>query len=619
MPVRRSSTSFVPTPFTISTAAGIPYPRSAVALAVLVAMMAGSAHAQEAAAPMPADTSTAAPAPPVSAEPVQEVVITGSQIRGVSAAGSKSVVLDRDALVATGYNNPIDVLKTVPLVQGLGYGDVPSTAQNGSANVQRGSTISLRGLSSSATLVLIDGRRIAPTGNVTTFTEANQLPVSFIERIDVVADGASAIYGSDAIAGVVNYITRKSYEGVEITPRFTHTHGYDQRGASIVAGHTIKDLGGFGKLSIVAAYDHDKRDAMLQGSTPFARQDLSRFGGLDNRIRTNLATSSAPGNIIVAGTGINPAFPSAGSFTYYGIPPGYGGTGLTGAQLLRNQPNLLDAGDYNDLIPENERNQASLNLNLQIDPKTRLYYQGYYNRSENTALGLAQPNATLTLPASSPYYIPGVPGIAAGAPQTVSFSFLKNVGRVILDRGHSLAEGYGNTVGFVRDFENKWRGEAIFSATGTKTCANCIPALNGNIYNPAAAGGAERRQLQSLRFDGGFAGRAGTLPGRGQRPQPRQDAAGFAALRRPAVFPAGRDGARRGRRRKPGYRAMARFDRHPDYLRYRRRLRQAPHQCRVRRAVGAAGRAAEQPAADAAFLAQPGRPLAEVLGRGPDL
>ncbi|WP_020656509.1 TonB-dependent receptor domain-containing protein [Massilia niastensis] len=485
MPMRRSSTSFVPTP-PIAATPGIPFPRSAVALAVLCALAAGPACAQAGAAD---------PAAPASVEPVAEVVITGSQIRGVSAAGSKSVVLDRETLLQTGYNNPIDVLKTVPQVQGLGYGDTQTTAQNGGANVQRGNTISLRGLSPSATLVLIDGRRIAPTGNVTTFTEANQLPVSFIERIDVVADGASAIYGSDAIAGVVNYITRKSYDGVEITPRYTHTQGYDQKGASIVAGHTVKRLGGMGKLSIVAAFDHDQRDALLQGASPFTRQDLSPLGGLDNRIRTNLASSGAPGNIIVAGPSQNPLFPSAGNFTYYGIPPGYGGTGLTGAGLLRNQPNLLDASDHTDLLPETKRNQASLNLNLQIDATTRLYYQAYYNRRENTILGLIQPTATLTLPASSPYYVPGVPGVAPGAPQTVSFSFLKDVGRGIIGSGHSVASGHGNTVGLQLDFDNKWRAEAIFTATGTRTCANCIPALNGNIFT---------QQLQAALNDGSY-------------------------------------------------------------------------------------------------------------------
>jgi iron complex outermembrane receptor protein len=468
----------------VATTSRIPCRRTAIALAVLYALaMPGTVSAQT------------APPPAAAAEPMAEVVITGSQIRGVSAAGSKSLILDRDTLLQSGYNNPIDVLKTIPLVQGLGYDDSPHTAQNGAANLQRGSTISLRGLSSSATLLLIDGRRIAPTGNVTTFTEANQLPVSFIERIDVVADGASAIYGSDAIAGVVNYITRKSFQGVEITPRFTHTHGYDQKGVSIVAGHTIASLGGLGKLSMVVAYDHDERGAMLQGSSPFLRQNLTPFGGLDNRIRTNLATSGAPGNIIVAGTAQNPALPSAGTFTYYGVPPGYGGTGLTGAQLLHNQPNLLDAADYTDFTPETRRDQTALNLNLQISRNTKAYYQGYYNRRESTVLGLIQPTATLTLPASSPYYIPGVPGVAPGAPETVSFSFLKDIGRGMIGGGHAITTGMGNTVGLQQDFANKWRAEAVFTRSNSTSCANCLPALNGNVFTA---------QLQGALNDGSF-------------------------------------------------------------------------------------------------------------------
>ena len=459
--------------------ASLPFRRTAIALAVLCAAPV-SAKAQ-------ADDG---------ANPMAEVVITGSQIRGVAAAGSQTVVLDRDALIQSGYNNPSDVLKSIPMVQGLGYDDSPHAAQNGAANIQRGTTISLRGLSSNATLVLIDGRRIAPTGNVTTFTEANQLPVSMIERIDVVADGASAIYGSDAVAGVVNYITRKSYEGVEITPRYTHTHGFDQKGASVLAGHSFGNLGGLGKLSVVVAIDHDERGAMIESSSPFLSQNLSPFGGLDNRIRTNLASSGAPGNIIVAGTGQNPALPSAGSFTYYGVPPGYSGTGLAGAGLLKNQPNLLDAAQYTDFLPDTRRDQASVNLNLQIDPATKAYYQGYYSHRESTALALIQPTASLTLPASSPYYIPGVPGVAAGAPETVSFSFLKDVGRGIPGAGgYVAAANAANTLGLQHDFANKWRAEAVYSWTSSHTCANCVPVLNGNIWTA---------QLQAALNDGSY-------------------------------------------------------------------------------------------------------------------
>ena len=424
---------------------------------------------------------------------VEEVVVTGTSIRGVSAVGSKAIVLGEEELKLTGYNNPIEVLRNLPQVQGLGYDEVPHIAQNGQANVQRGTTISLRGLSSSATLLLIDGRRIAVTGNVTSFTEANQLPVSFIQRVDVVADGASAIYGSDAVAGVVNYITRKSFEGIEATARYTTNSGYDQYGGSIVMGRNW-DLGSMGPGGVVFAFDHDHRSPMLQGHSRFLKQDLRPLGGPDNRIRTNQATSAAPGNIIVPGP-TNTTLPTAGAFTYYGVPPGYSGTGLNGSALLLNQPNLLDAADYTDHLPLTERNQASLNINQEIAEGFSVYYQGYVNRRKSKILGLIQ-SGIVTVPANSPFYIPNVPGLAAGAAETVSFSFLKDIGRGVIGLGGGvLTTSTGHTVGAKKDLWGDWRGETIFTSSFARTCANCIPALNGNVF---------AAQLQAAVNDGSY-------------------------------------------------------------------------------------------------------------------
>lgn len=272
-------------------------------------------------------------------QPAADIVVTGTSIRGISAVGSSTVALSRDQLQTSGRNSPVDVLRELPQVQGLGFDDSPRTAQNGNGNLQRGTTVNLRGLGSNATLLLIDGKRVAPTGNVFSFTEANQLPVSAIERIEVIADGASAIYGSDAVAGVVNYITRKRVEGVELSVRGTASNDYDQWGASVVAGHS------FAGANVVVAYDHDERGEMLNGDSPFLRQDLRRFGGPDNRIRTNTATASAPGNIVVPRATTNPLLPTAGRFDYYGIRPGASGVGLTAADLLLNQPNLDDSAN----------------------------------------------------------------------------------------------------------------------------------------------------------------------------------------------------------------------------------------------------------------------------------
>src|SRR6185312_13459590 len=90
------------------------------------------------------------------------------------------------------------------------------SAQNGQANATRGAGINLRGISTNATLLLYNGERFPPQGTQGQFTDPSVLPSIALSRIEVVADGASAVYGSDAIAGVVNFILRKNFDGFEV-------------------------------------------------------------------------------------------------------------------------------------------------------------------------------------------------------------------------------------------------------------------------------------------------------------------------------------------------------------------------------------------------------------------
>jgi iron complex outermembrane receptor protein len=406
---------------------------------------------------------------------VEEVIVTatGTSIRGVEAVGSETVLIGRDAIVASGLPTPIEVLRTLPQVQGLGFDNVPHTAQNGNGNLQRGTSISLRGLQSNATLVLIDGHRIAPTGNVFSFTEANQLPVSVIERIDVVADGASAIYGSDAVAGVVNFIPRKTFEGVEVSARYRHTKYFDQPGGAILAGHSWDKLFGLGGGHIVVAGDYDQQSPMLRGETPYLRQDLRPFGGNDGRITNNTATSLAPGNLIVAGPR-NTTLPSAGNFTYYGIPT----SGPVNASTLRlNQPNLFDTSDFVDFMPRTRRYQAFLYVDQELSDDVTVYYEGYYNRRKSE-LRSAALSGLRTIPASSPFYITGVPGVAPGAPETVSFSFINSIGNSV---AHIQDDSLANTVGLRYSLPKAWTAEVSFTNSFDRLCANCIDPLNNNI------------------------------------------------------------------------------------------------------------------------------------------
>lgn len=148
------------------------------------------------------------------AAPLQEIIVTGSRIRRIDAETSSPVqVVSRDDIEQTGRQSIAEVLRSV--VSADNQGSIPTAFSAGFAS--GASAVSLRGLGVNSTLVLLNGRRLASYGladdGVRTFVDLNSIPLAAVERVDVVKDGGSAIYGSDAIAGVVNIILRDTYEG----------------------------------------------------------------------------------------------------------------------------------------------------------------------------------------------------------------------------------------------------------------------------------------------------------------------------------------------------------------------------------------------------------------------
>src|SRR4029077_19039522 len=131
--------------------------------------------------------------------------------------------------------------------------------------------------------------------------------------------GASAVYGSDAVARGGNFIPRKNFESFEVSARYRSTKYFDEPGGAVLAGHRWSSLFGLGGGHVVAAVDYDQQSAMLRGESGYLRQDLRPFGGNDLRIANNVATSAPSGNIIVPGAR-NTTIPNAGTFTYYGVP-----------------------------------------------------------------------------------------------------------------------------------------------------------------------------------------------------------------------------------------------------------------------------------------------------------
>jgi len=145
------------------------------------------------------------------ADQVERIAVTGSRIKRVDTEGANPVqIISRQDMVNTGINNIGDLLQEIPSVAGAGTNQ---SINNGGSGAIR---VSLRGLSSSRTLVLLNGRRVVASGTgANSSVDLSTIPTSIIKRVEVLKDGASAIYGSDAIGGVVNIITRDDFEGLE--------------------------------------------------------------------------------------------------------------------------------------------------------------------------------------------------------------------------------------------------------------------------------------------------------------------------------------------------------------------------------------------------------------------
>jgi len=152
-----------------------------------------------------------------SAENVERISVTGSRIKRVNMEGANPIqIISREDLVVSGITNMGDILQEIPSVAGAATN---TAINNGGAGAVR---VSLRGLGSERTLVLLNGRRIVASGSgANSSVDLSTIPTAIVKRVEVLKDGASAIYGSDAIGGVVNIITRDDFEGFEFNA------GYD--------------------------------------------------------------------------------------------------------------------------------------------------------------------------------------------------------------------------------------------------------------------------------------------------------------------------------------------------------------------------------------------------------
>jgi outer membrane receptor protein involved in Fe transport len=234
--------------------------KTSVAVPAAAASTAAAQPADAAAQPTAVQQAAAQPAPNSDVS----IVITGSRIRRPNLQSAVPITtVTTEELTSRGEVSLGDALNKLPALRST-FSQANSTTSIGTAAL---SILDLRGLGTSRTLVLVNGRRVVTSQPGTFTVDVNTIPVDLIDRVDVVTGGNSAVYGSDAVAGVVNFILKRDYEGVKVRGQIgTSTYGdRDNKFASIVAGHNFMD----GKINVTGAFEYSNSDPVFFSDRPY--------------------------------------------------------------------------------------------------------------------------------------------------------------------------------------------------------------------------------------------------------------------------------------------------------------------------------------------------------------
>jgi outer membrane receptor protein involved in Fe transport len=198
---------------------------------------------------------------------IEEIVVTGTQIRGIENNTAPLVVLSRQYIDSTGFGTTAKLIESLPqnfaLANQSGLG-TPGVSDSGG---EQGVGINLRGIGEGTTLVLVNGRRLAP-GFRSAAVDISALPLGSLERVEVLTDGASALYGADAVGGVVNFILREDFEGAETRLRSGVADG------GVNEYRVNQSLGNaWGSGNALLSLDYYKRDALLTADRDFVSTD----------------------------------------------------------------------------------------------------------------------------------------------------------------------------------------------------------------------------------------------------------------------------------------------------------------------------------------------------------
>jgi iron complex outermembrane recepter protein len=398
------------------------------------------------------------------------IIVTGSRIRGVAPVGSNLIGLSRESVVKSGATTVSEILRQVPQVTSLSINAEGATGIGASSNIIRATGPNLRGLGSAATLTLLDGNRVPMAGTQSNFVDPAFLPSIALQRIEIIADGASAIYGSDAISGVINLIPRKNFVGLEFRGRAGFADGYEDYQVGAIGGTD------WGSGNFVLSAEWTKNTALLANQRDFVSADRRWGGGADARSLS-----------------CDPATITAGGVTY--AIPGTPGV-IDFATLTPGTTNRCDVNADTFLIPEQDRKSAYAYVSQDLGDFLRVFAQGVYTQRQFSGPNPAQSTVTnLVVPRTNAFYPINVP---AGTNISVSTNFQGVMG-VLPTEGESelwqLRGGGAAQLGawqvelagsYAEGSDEENRAPSVLTAALSAALASSDPAAAVNPFFPSA-------------------------------------------------------------------------------------------------------------------------------------
>lgn len=478
--------------------------RSACAAAALIqaSVLVSAAHAQPApAVPSPASQPAAeAPvgnnqdAPQSETASVEDVVVTGSRLPSGFSTATPVTIVSMEQLDALSPNSAGEALTRLPAFVGSQV-----TSKGGSSSQLLSGAqalLNLRGLGSNRTLVLLNGERL-PATNVLGSVDTNVIPQALLQRIDVVTGGASASYGSDAVAGVVNFVLDTRFTGVKIEATTGETSYGDglNRHLSVTAGHD------FGRFRLEGSAEYFQQDGI--GLPPTGRRWFDRaaglvtlpagsatqFGIVDD---VRFSTSTRGGLVVrlnpVAGTTVG----AAGTAALLNHQFGEGGQVIAYDRGAFNGSAFQSGGDgstpVNALSPDQERYGAFVHGEFDLNDRLTFYGDVLYNKSTTESVGTysyQQGTRAFTIYADNPFLSDSLRTLMT-ANNIASFNLGRNGAELPI---RTLTENslVRIATGLKGQFENGWNFDLNFTAAEAKQDFAARHTINRNLYAAADA------------------------------------------------------------------------------------------------------------------------------------